>query len=71
VKDQPLETKLRYWSDSASWPKGILPKDGEDVVIESGWNMVFDLPQSPVLNSLEINGHLTFDVTQAKLELRS
>lgn len=33
--------------------------------------MVFDLPQSPVLNSLEIDGYLTFDVTQANLELRS
>jgi len=71
IKDQPLETTIRYWSNETSWPSGILPRDGDDIVIQSGWNMVFDLPQSPVLNSLEINGHLTFDVTQANLELRS
>jgi len=71
ILNKPLETNVRYWSNLTSWPSGVLPKDGDDVVIESGWNMVFDLPRSPLLNSLEIDGYLTFDITQPSLELRS
>ena len=29
--------------------------------MESGWNMIYDLKDSPILNYLEINGRLTFE----------
>jgi hypothetical protein len=56
--DLPLETSLRYWSDVNNWPKGALPKEGEDVEIKSGWNMIYDIPETPLLNKVEINGRL-------------
>ena len=34
--------------------------EGDDVVIESGWNMYLDIEETPILNILEINGRLTF-----------
>ena len=55
-----VETKVRKWSDPASWPHGSIPKAGEDVIIEASWNMTYDLQQSPVYNMLTINGRLKF-----------
>ena len=60
------------WSDPNSWqydPPRI-PREGEDVVIESHMNILFDIEQSPKLRSLEVNGRLTF-VQGADRELRS
>ena len=49
------------WSNPASWPSGECPKDGEDVTIESGTNMVFDLEgETPVYRLLRVNGRLSF-----------
>jgi hypothetical protein len=28
IADVPLETRVRYWSDPASWDSGALPKEG-------------------------------------------
>jgi co-chaperonin GroES (HSP10) len=58
IVDVPLETSIRYWSDVNNWPKGALPKEGEDVEIKSGWNMIYDIPETPLLNKVEINGRL-------------
>ena len=58
--DAPVEDSIRLWSDPKSWPSGVLPRAGEDVVINSTWNMVLDLPATPILNYLEINGRLSF-----------
>jgi hypothetical protein len=55
-----LEEKERLWSDPTSWG-GVLPKAGDDVEIEATWNMRLDVPNPPALNSLTINGRLTFD----------
>jgi cell migration-inducing and hyaluronan-binding protein len=55
----PLEDKYRKWSDPASWG-GKLPKAGESVEIEATWNMLLDIPNPPALDSLVINGRLTF-----------
>lgn len=60
VADVAIEADARFWSDPNSWPSGELPKEGEDVFVEPGWNMYYDLPDSPVYNSVEVNGRLTF-----------
>ena len=56
----PDELPFRYWSNPADWPSGELPKEGEDIEIETGWKMVFDLPESPHYRYLEVNGFLYF-----------
>ena len=42
------EDRKRYWSKPIDWPSGKVPAEGEDVEIESGWDMIFDLEDSPV-----------------------
>jgi len=37
-----------------------LPVADEDVHIEPGWNMVYDLEDSPVFKMIRINGRLSF-----------
>lgn len=54
------ETTIRYWSNTTSWPNGTLPVAGQDVEIEYTWNMVYDLPDSPVFKVITVNGLLTF-----------
>ena len=54
-----IEDTPRFWSDPTSWPLGVLPVEGEDVIIEGTWNMVFDIEISPIFRSIEINGRLT------------
>lgn len=51
---------MRYWSKAADWPEGKLPAEGDDVHVEPGWNMVFDLEESPVYKLVRVNGNLTF-----------
>ena len=50
-----------YWSNASSWTNrnNTIPKDGDSVVIESGWNMILDV-NTPNLTKLTINGRLTF-----------
>ena len=52
---------ITYWSKSSSWTNrnNTLPKDGDSVVIESGWNMILDI-NTPNLTKITINGRLTF-----------
>ena len=53
INDTAIESTFRYWSDIASWGSlGRLPLAGEDVEIKSGWNMILDLPSTPLLNML-------------------
>lgn len=54
-----IEEDARMWSDPSSWTSGQVPVTGDDVVIEAGWNMYLDV-NSGILNSLEINGRLSF-----------
>jgi len=44
----PDENRTRYWNNSADWPDGKVPEEGEDVHIEPGWHMVFNMNPSPV-----------------------
>jgi len=57
----PLENFTRMWSNASSWPNDTLPLEGEDVHIESSWNMVMDLNPSPIFKLVRVNGNLTFN----------
>jgi len=37
-----------------------LPAEGEDVHIQSGWNMTMDLPETPIYQLVRVNGILNF-----------
>lgn len=55
------EGALRLWSNPSSWTSGACPVAGENITIDSTWNMVFDLvvdDDSEVLDfgNIEING---------------
>jgi len=49
-----------YWSSPDSWDSGVLPVEGETVEIKSGVNMILDLPETPILKMLTVNGRLSF-----------
>jgi len=59
----PNENRTRYWNNSEDWPNGTVPVEGEDVHIEPGWNMIFNLNPSPVYKLIRVNGNLTFENT--------
>mmetsp|Transcript_29264 Transcript_29264/g.28392 ORF Transcript_29264/g.28392 Transcript_29264/m.28392 type:complete len:776 (-) Transcript_29264:1803-4130(-) len=59
IEDVEVEDTVRYWSDPNSWTSGAVPVEGDDVEVESGWNMILDV-DTPILNIVEINGRLTF-----------
>ena len=71
VEEVELEEGSRLWSDPANWPNGELPVEGDDVVVESGWNMYLDLEETPIFDSLEINGRLTFMVDDYDITLNT
>lgn len=55
-----VESTTRLWSDPKSWPNGTVPVEGDDVHIESGWNVTFDMENSPTYGLVRVNGYLTF-----------
>ena len=52
VEEQELEDTVRYWSDPASWDSGEVPVADDYVEIMSGWNMIFDLEDSPIIDTI-------------------
>ena len=56
-----MEDGIRYWSDKNNWPNQKLPAEDEDVHIISGWNMTMDIPVTPRLRLVRVNGILNFD----------
>ena len=54
------EEKVRLWSEPNDWPNGVVPIEGDDVHVESTWNMVFDMNPSPIYKFIRVNGNLTF-----------
>ena len=60
VEEVELEEGQRLWSDPESWGEnGVVPEEGDEVEIMSGWNMLLDLNETPHFKSLTINGRLT------------
>jgi hypothetical protein len=43
---EELESDFKLWSDCRNWPNETCPGDGDDVMVESGWNMIFDLNET-------------------------
>ena len=60
IEEKPVENFVRLWSDVENWPLKRLPAEGEDVHIESGWNMTMDIPETPILRLVRVNGILNF-----------
>jgi hypothetical protein len=55
------EAAPRYWSDKTNWPNNTLPVEGDNVHVEPGWNMIYDLNESsPIFTLVRVNGNLTF-----------
>jgi hypothetical protein len=71
VTEQVVETNVRLWSNPASWKSGKVPLEGEDVVVEPGYNVVYDLEESPIYRYVQINGRLTFKQNAPKLHFRA
>ena len=71
IAAQVIETNVRLWSNPASWKSGKVPLAGEDVVVEPGFNVVYDLEESPIYRYVQINGRLTFKQDAPKLHLRA
>ena len=70
IEELELEEGQRLWSNATNWPNEVLPQEGDEVTIPSNWNMILDIEETPVLESLTINGRLTFAPTM-DVHLRS
>lgn len=61
---EELESDFKLWSDCSNWPNNTCPGNGDDVMVESGWNMIFDLNETDteniIFNNTQVNGKLTF-----------
>lgn len=55
------EAIFRHWSKAEEWTSGKIPVANDNVIIEAGWQMKFDIAESPILNLLEIKGKLLFE----------
>jgi hypothetical protein len=62
VEENPDREIIYYWSDIATWPNlpDRIPIEGDEVHIEDGWEVVYDIGDSPIFMSVEINGKLSF-----------
>ena len=60
VAIKATEGNKRYWSNPGDWPSKAVPKEGDTVEVESGWDMIYDLKDSPVYKMISVNGILTF-----------
>ena len=60
IEEKETEAEFRLWSDPSNWPNERLPQEGDDVHIESGWNMILDIEEIPIFKLIRINGVLIF-----------
>ena len=60
IEEVEQEDRIRYWSVDSDWPDNQVPGKGANIHVESGWNMVYDLEESPVYALIRINGIMTF-----------
>jgi hypothetical protein len=60
VAEKETESDVRKWSDAKNWPNETLPKEGDVVEIQPGWNMELDVNVTPIFDMLKVNGRLSF-----------
>ena len=58
----PDTSPTNLWSDEFTWTDqdGVLPTDGDDIIIPEGKEIIYDIGTSPVFKSIIINGKLSF-----------
>jgi len=69
VRKNSIEKDYRKWSVDDSWirtddegKKSMnVAKAGEKFTIESHWNMLLDIQETPIFDLIEIRGRITFD----------
>ena len=56
------ETTEKLWSDPATWTylDNRIPEAGEEVIIQEGWEVIYDIENSPIFKNIEVNGKLTW-----------
>jgi hypothetical protein len=57
---EEVEEIYKYFSDASLWPDGVVPGEGDEVHIESGWNMILDIEETPIFGLVRVNGQLSF-----------
>ena len=62
---------LRLWSDPMTWPSGVLPQADEDVEVPPGYDVLYDLEESPIYRYGQINGRVTFKEDAQRLHFRA
>jgi hypothetical protein len=60
VEVEVEEAEFRFWSDVKNWPNETLPVAGDDVHILSGWKMILDIEETPIIELMRVNGILIF-----------
>ena len=70
VSNVAIDATQKLWSQASSWKSGKVPLEGEDVVVEPGQNLIYDLELSPIYNYVQINGRVTFKQDAPKLHFR-
>ena len=71
ISKQVISGPLRLWSEPTTWASGVLPKEGEDVEVLPGYDVLYDLEESPIYGYVQINGRVTFKPDAPKLHLRA
>eukprot|EP00898_Chlorokybus_atmophyticus_P004648 jgi/Chlat1/5184/Chrsp33S05041 len=64
------EQFIRNWSNDTMWPGGIMPQEGDNVLIPNMWRVTMDI-EPPQLSTLEIQGELYFDENLASTNLQA
>lgn len=57
--ESDMRAGVLLWSDPATWSNGRMPREGDDVNVPYGWNLVVD-ESPPPLGTLVIEGNVTF-----------
>jgi len=66
LKDVAIDSTEKLWSDYRSWTDKKVPAcDGTPVVVEAGWNMIYDIagescPGGKPYQTVIVHGRLTF-----------
>ncbi len=50
VTNVAIDANQKLWSQASSWKSGKVPLAGENVVVEPGQNLIYDLEESPIYN---------------------